>query len=308
MLITMADHQLDPNEQQQDTRAPGLVGIRSVRVTRGRSSPPGTWVEDSEIGSVVVELVPPADDRTPADRMGYRIRLAGGNAPGAAMIPPQDVRAIAFSDGVPFLVFYWNDGATDSHPPMRLILSIAAVDLAGNVGPRRYVAACDPAVAMPGPDELPYDPAALRVVDEGASGWLLSDGRSRMVMLASEEDARNALAVVQRNSRQGFVGRDNRRPNRGDYIFHYWTGRSGVSPKPLTKTDLLPFDPANLFAHDLGARGFRIQDGSHAMLLADDAGDAAAMMQQMQPYRRMGFIGRDNTRPDRKRYIMTYWE
>jgi hypothetical protein len=41
-------------------------------------------------------------------------------------------------------------------------------------------------------------------------------------VLADREDAERALDLARRNSRQCFIGRDNTRPNRQDYILGYW--------------------------------------------------------------------------------------
>lgn len=158
-------------------------------------------------------------------------------------------------------------------------------------------------------DELPYDPRKLRIVNEGARGWLLTDGRSRMKMFDNKEDARNGLRVARRHTRHGFVGRDNPRgAKRIDYITEYWTGNSGLPHEPLTKTDCLGYNPNNVVAEDLDADGWRLRDGNHWMLLAHDLNDALAILRLVERHTRMCFIGRDNTRPDRKRYIMTYWE
>lgn len=71
-------------------------------------------------------------------------------------------------------------------------------------------------------DCLSYDPGRLRIVNEGASGWLLTDGGSRMVMLDSRSDAEHALGIAGGSSRQCFIGRNNNRPNRKDYVVGYW--------------------------------------------------------------------------------------
>jgi hypothetical protein len=308
MLIAMQKHHLDPEERRIDSRKPAAPQLGAVHVTRGRATPPGVWVEDSDIGSIIIELTPPADDRTPAGSMGYRIRYAGGRLPGANLIPADDVRALHRPDGTHYLVLYWADGATNTQDPFQLILSIAAADLGGNVGPWACIAVGDPPVARAPRDEIAYDPRALQIVDEGAKGWLLTDGRSRMLMFDDEQDARNGLAVAQRFSRQGFVGRDNHRPSRRDYLFYYWAGDSGLPHAALTKVDPIPYAPDNTIAVDRGALGWQIQDGSSKLELADDAGDAAAMLEIIKRHRRVCFIGRDNRRPNRKDYIMTYWE
>src|SRR5262249_42197433 len=73
-----------------------------------------------------------------------------------------------------------------------------------------------------GNDCLAYNPKDLQIVDEGPSGWLLTDGRSRMLILDNKEDAKNALAVAQRHTSHCFIGRRNTRPNRDDYVNEYW--------------------------------------------------------------------------------------
>jgi hypothetical protein len=104
------------------------------------------------------------------------------------------------------------------------------------------------------------------------------------------------------------VGRDNPRSNRRDYILEYWTGNSGLPAEPLTRTDALPYHPANVVATDLDAQGWRLQEGSHWMLTAHDMNDALAMLRVVERSSRMCFIGRGNNRPNRKDYIMTYFE
>ncbi len=157
-------------------------------------------------------------------------------------------------------------------------------------------------------DEIAYNPATLRIVDEGANGWLLTDGNSRMKMFDNREDARNGMAVARRHNRQGFVGRDNPRPNRLTYLLEYWTGNSGLPYLPLTKTDCIPYNPNNVTATDLDADGWRINEGDHWMLMAHDLNDALAMLRIVERSTRMCFIGRDNCRPNRLGYIMTYFE
>ena len=157
-------------------------------------------------------------------------------------------------------------------------------------------------------DEIAYNPKTLRIVDEGANGCLLTDGFSRMKMFDNKEDARNGLRIARRYNRQGFIGRDNPRSNRSDYIIEYWAGNSGLPWEPLTRTDAIPYNPANVTAEDLDAKGWRIRDGKMSMLMAHDLNDALGALRIVERYSRQCFIGRGNTRPNRKQYIMTYWE
>lgn len=71
-------------------------------------------------------------------------------------------------------------------------------------------------------DCLPYLTNNLSIQNEGASGWRLTDGSSRMKILDNESDARAMLALAQRNSQHCFIGRGNARPDRMNYVFEYW--------------------------------------------------------------------------------------
>jgi hypothetical protein len=62
----------------------------------------------------------------------------------------------------------------------------------------------------------------LKIVDEGERGWLLTDDRSRMLILDNENDAKAALALARKHTQHCFIGRDNKRKNRRDYIVEYW--------------------------------------------------------------------------------------
>ena len=157
-------------------------------------------------------------------------------------------------------------------------------------------------------DEISYDPSRLVVVDRGALGWMLTDGRMSMRLFDNAEDARNGLRVARRYNRQCFVGRDNPRPNRRDYILEYWDGNSGLNREPLTRTDAIPYQPNDVKALDLDAQGWRIHEGQHWMLIANDMNDALSELQVVERHSRICFIGRDNHRPNRADYIMTYFE
>jgi hypothetical protein len=157
-------------------------------------------------------------------------------------------------------------------------------------------------------DELPYNPNNLTVINEGAAGWLLTDGCMRMKMFDNEEDARNGLRVARRHNRQGFVGRSNPRTNRIDYILGYWIGNSGLPREPLTKTDRICYNPSNLTINYMGDNGWRLQDGGHYLVIAHDRKDAKAMFDIFKQFNYTCYIGRNNQRPDRKNYIMTYFE
>lgn len=66
------------------------------------------------------------------------------------------------------------------------------------------------------PDCLEYDPDDLETVDEGASGFLLTDGRSRMLVLDNEDDAKMAFLAASEFNAHCFVGRGTSR------VLEYW--------------------------------------------------------------------------------------
>jgi hypothetical protein len=72
-------------------------------------------------------------------------------------------------------------------------------------------------------------------------------------------------------------------------------------------TDCIPYDPASLSIEDLGDLGWRLVSSTSAMLLADDLDDAQKALALAQLHSQRCFIGRDNDRPDRFRYIVTFW-
>ena len=165
-----------------------------------------------------------------------------------------------------------------------------------------------PAPAPAPVDEIAYNPANLRITDEGALGWLLTDGSSRMKMFDNQEDAQNGLRIARLHNRQGFVGRNNKRTNRIDYILEYWTGNSGLPKEALSKVDRISYNPSNITIVDMQVQGWSIRDGDHYLFIADNKNDAEAIANIVRQFKSVCYIGRDNKRSNRKDYIMTYFE
>jgi hypothetical protein len=149
----------------------------------------------------------------------------------------------------------------------------------------------------------------LRVVQAGADDFQLVDGASKaMLLLDDEADARNAKALAERHTSMCFLGRDNKRANRADYIVYYWRGSSGKQTT-IKPEDCVTYDPAALRLVNIGADGFQLVEGtSRALALLDDEADARNALTWAKAFTQLCFIGRDNTRPDRSRYIVGYWQ
>jgi serine/threonine protein kinase len=71
-------------------------------------------------------------------------------------------------------------------------------------------------------DCVRYDPASLRIVESGAQGFVLTDGRSRLLAADTQKDAQKAWDIAQKHASLCFIGRGNRRLNQRDYIVQYW--------------------------------------------------------------------------------------
>lgn len=156
-------------------------------------------------------------------------------------------------------------------------------------------------------DCLSYNPNNLRLVNEGANGFLLTDGVSRMLMLDNLTDARNALALARRHTSHCFIGRNNTRADRLSYIVDYWKGDSGIETT-LTNEDCLSYNPNNLTLENEGDRGFLLTDNVSRMLMLDNRDDARQAKQLAENNTKHCFIGRSNTRPNRRGYIFHYWK
>lgn len=155
-------------------------------------------------------------------------------------------------------------------------------------------------------DCLPYNPNALRIVNEGASGWLLTDGVSRMLTLDNRAEAERALALARRHTAHCFIGRNNNRPDRKAFIMEYWTGDSGIRTT-IAGEDCISYNSATLEIRNEGGGGWLLTDGSSRMNMLDNRSDAEQAMGVASGSSRQCFIGRNNSRPNRRDYIVGYW-
>lgn len=71
-------------------------------------------------------------------------------------------------------------------------------------------------------DCVRYDAGALRIAESGAQGFVLTDGRSRLLAADKQKDAQKAWDIAQKHTSLCFIGRGNRRLNQRDYIVQYW--------------------------------------------------------------------------------------
>ncbi|TMM39752.1 MAG: PKD domain-containing protein [Actinobacteria bacterium] len=72
-----------------------------------------------------------------------------------------------------------------------------------------------------GEDCIGYNRSGLTIQQEPGD-WLLTDGNSRMEIYTSQAAAVRGLRVAQAHRFQCFIGRNNQRPKRSDYIMEYY--------------------------------------------------------------------------------------
>jgi hypothetical protein len=133
-LATNEDHHLDL-AFGSDKTAPGTVTASVYDLIHhendGDGGGCGTHVASCGSFSSLTLDVSAIDDQTPAERIGYRLRVISGDTPRDFNVPMQDVRAFGSQ-----LYLYF---AVDDHD-FDFELEIRAVDLNGNAGAPTVVA------------------------------------------------------------------------------------------------------------------------------------------------------------------------
>jgi hypothetical protein len=134
-------HTIDP--QAQDASLPSAPVATVQLIHRGKGPEQRGCAQSAsscdDLGWIIVQ-VSATDDQTAAGSLGYRVELASGSLPAGLSLPTTAVRP-ATSNG---LTFVWIDGSSDDQEALAFVLSIRAVDLAGNEGPPTSVAVRDP--------------------------------------------------------------------------------------------------------------------------------------------------------------------
>lgn len=87
----------------------------------------------------------------------------------------------------------------------------------------------------------------------------------------------------------------------------YWKGESGIASN-LRNGDCSPYNPQALgFTFD--ANLWTIAESGSNLLQSFEKVEAAILgLEVVKQYSKMCFIGRDNSRENRREYIITYWE
>ena len=158
----------------------------------------------------------------------------------------------------------------------------------------------------PAADCVGYEPAALRIADRKAAGQVVTDGSTDLLALDTETDARRALALAKRYKAHCFLGRNNTRPNKSEFVIEYWEEPSGVATT-IDAEDCVALDKPALRIADQGPQGWVLADSRRVLLLADSRADAQKAWEIAQRHSALCFIGRGNTRPNQRDYLVQYW-
>ncbi len=123
----------------------------------------------------------------------------------------------------------------------------------------------------------------------------------------SVSDANNLQALFRRYNQMCFLGRNNGRPNRFQYIFTYFKDARGQQTV-ITPEDCVSYSPAGLQVVQQGASGWALTGGATQLALLDTALEASLLSAVAVQASNECYIGRGNPRPDPYQYITEYWK
>jgi hypothetical protein len=130
--VAIERHQVDAAERQIDGQPPAQVAGSVVRVLRGREADTSC----ADTGLIEIHITGAKDDRTPRERIGYRITHVAGALPYGLSLPSYVFFLSPVADDASRELFrlalLWGDRATGDQEAVDFSLAITAVDLAGN--------------------------------------------------------------------------------------------------------------------------------------------------------------------------------
>lgn len=136
-------------------------------------------------------------------------------------------------------------------------------------------------------DCITVDWRATTIQSEG-TGWLVTDGRSRMLVCPTQTEAIKIKQVIQHYQldRQCYVGRP-------DPSMYYWLHGDQSPVGGMSGEDAIPFDLFNLTVKKVGALYF-IDDGPSRIIACPSAEEAEQVLQtiRMHQFTHLCFVGR----------------
>lgn len=156
-------------------------------------------------------------------------------------------------------------------------------------------------------DCIGYDPSGLTIEDLGDNGWRLNDGGSALLLYDDRADAEFGLAIASNHTELCFIGRGNTQADRDRYVHEFYNGDSGLGVPAPGPADCIAYDRTSLTIEDLGSNVWRLVAAGAPMASFDGEADAQAGLALADAYGEQCFIGRDNSRTERIRYIREFW-
>jgi hypothetical protein len=145
-------------------------------------------------------------------------------------------------------------------------------------------------------DCVTYDPSNVTVDGSGASGtFVVSSGSTVVMRLHGQDDmvGQQALALAQRYKEHCYIGRNNTRDPKGDYIFDYWLKPSGNTPEIPDEDDACrTYNNHNLTVENMGdGDGWRVKDHDDVLHVFDNGADANSADKILLKYTQICSIG-----------------
>jgi hypothetical protein len=163
--------------------------------------------------------------------------------------------------------------------------------------------ASDP--VQPSPEDCTnYDPYDLSIIPQRV-GWLLQGGSTPIKLFDTEADAEDGRKIAASWAEFCVIGAGNGRPDHYRYVTYYW-GIPFPSPSYPAGPDCVGYQP-RMLAVEAHGDDWLLMAGANELTRHDTEADAARAKLVAGGFTELCFIGRDNTRDDHFRYIMTYW-
>jgi hypothetical protein len=155
------------------------------------------------------------------------------------------------------------------------------------------------------PDCISHSPANVTILTTSGL-WQIVDGSHALLAYKTAADAQAGLALAKAYKQHCFIGRNNTRTDRENYIIDYWLSPVMSSPA-ITAPDCLSHDPALIKAVDRGSLGWGVQAGPESISIFDTKADADQAVLVYKHFNRHCYIGRDYSGADRRKYITTWF-
>jgi hypothetical protein len=151
-----------------------------------------------------------------------------------------------------------------------------------------------------------YDPASIGITQAlNPPLWTVVGGSELFFNLESQADANDAATLMRAYNTLCFVGRNNQRPNRKDFIVHYW---QPVMPAPVLATiDCQSYNAAAITSFNAGAAGWEITDGTTIVAFLDTQADVNTLLPVVRQNSSRCYIGRAHA-SNPSNTVVTYWK